>query len=145
MSRANWIQLGLLCVAVLTPLVAGVSAFVNLQARVGDLESKDIEGARTTAIREIKDAGAAIANFENWSSRSFMWKHGQEEVKMIKNTEGICYLVYVAGKFGGGGEAVSIHVRGDYWYLGGKEGSKGEDIEAHARCWGIPSVEETQN
>ena len=144
MSRANWIQLGILCVAAIVALTAAVRAFENLRTRVENLESTNIEGARAKAIKEITDTGAAIAKFENWSSRPFVWKQGQEEIKMIKITEGICYLVYVTGDFEGQGEAVSIHVKGDYWYLGGKSG-RGMVIEAHARCWGIPSVKEMQN
>ena len=87
------------------------------------------------AIKEARDARQFIAATESWT-----WHQGADPVQLIRVDEGICYLVRVAGWFRGGGEAVSIVPRGDYWFLEGQSGQSG--VQAVARCWKFPSLNE---
>jgi hypothetical protein len=51
----------------------------------------------------------------------------------------VAFITYVQGKFYGSGERVRTYIDGDYWYLGGDQGSGGADIVAKARCIGSPT------
>ena len=60
----------------------------------------------------------------------FHWEQGQSAVKLIKSTEGFCFLTKVTGRFEGGGEAVRLWINADgYWYLGGDSHQQGVSAE----------------
>ena len=67
----------------------------------------------------------------------YTWHQGSPAVKMIKATEGLCYLTAVTGHFAGGGEKVKIYREDGFWVLGGFSHKQG--IEADATCWVFPS------
>ena len=95
---------------------------------------KAIKEAKEEAIREFQET--LKKTFSDPDNTTYEWNQGDEEVKMIRVREGICYLVYVRGLFEGDGEYVSIHERGDFWFLGGASGQVA--VRARARCWKFP-------
>lgn len=125
MKLIEWINLGLLIAA-----VAGGSVYVgNLNGRVDTLQPERIEEAVRKAVERI----GKLAQPPSLVPQEFKWEQGKPEVEMIGMNEGFCSLVYVTGRFEGGGEAVSIDVKGNSWYLGGKSNQAG--VAARARCW----------
>ena len=71
-----------------------------------------------------------------WYSNEYNWCQGGSEVRMIHKDKGFCFLTYVSGHFEGGGEAVWVYIKDDYWYLGGQ--SLQQSVCAKARCVGMP-------
>ena len=48
------------------------------------------------------------------------WNQGEDPVRLIKQTDGFCFLTKVTGHFQGDGESVRLWIDPDgYWYLGG--------------------------
>lgn len=129
MRPIDWINLGLLIVAI----AGGVWYLGQLDGRVNALQPEKIRKAEEEAVRRINQ----LSQPPILDHKVYKWKQGKPEVEMLGETEGYCYLVYVTGKFEGGGEAVSIYVKGKSWYLGGR--SHQIDVEAHARCWKWPN------
>ena len=69
-------------------------------------------------------------------STEYIWQKGQPSVPMISADHGFCFLTYMAGKFEGTAEIVSVFIADDgLWYLGGLSGQP-QGMEARARCAG---------
>ena len=92
--------------------------------------------AQRYQIDELKrgHAGLSISAFE-----SFDWRQGRPPQRMIRKSEGICYLSFVTGNFNGDGEVVRV-VEGEdgFWYLSGASQKSG--VAAKATCWTFPSL-----
>lgn len=137
MTKMEWINLLGLFAA-----VAAGSAYVgHLSGRLDAINPEGaverIESARDAALEEVGRANDSLSDLGNLHSDTFEWRQGRSAVQMIRVSEGICYLVYVTGRFEGGGETVSIYASGDYWFLGGSSRQAG--IGARARCWRFPT------
>ena len=91
-----------------------------------------IERAGATALGEIERANAGLSSLGNLHSDRFDWVQGSSAVQMIRVSEGICYLVHVAGI--DDGDYVSINARDEFWFLEGRARAGG----ARARCWKFP-------
>ena len=139
MTRIEWINLlGLLAAA-----IAGAAYIGHLQGRLDTINPgkilERIETARADALGEIAEANKHLSGLGDLHTETYEWRQGEAPVQMIRVNEGICYLVYVRGKFEGYGEVVSIENTGDYWYLGGR--SEQVDVAAKARCWKFPVLQ----
>ena len=135
MRLIDWINIGVVVVAII-----GAATYIGelrgqldgLKSQVGQLSANAIEIAEEKAAQRLK----TLAKGPTLVDRDFSWSQGSSEVEMIGQSEGFCYLTRITGKFEGGGEVVSIHVKGGSWYLGGR--SKQTGVAAHARCWKWP-------
>ena len=125
----RWVSLGSFLIVV----ISGAFWFGRWEAQESQA-LKAIDEAKDEAIREFQKT-LKIA-FLDPDTTTYEWNQGDEEVKMIRVREGICYLVYVSGMFEGHGEYVSIYERGDFWFLGGA--SQTVAVRARARCWKFP-------
>ncbi len=141
MSRMEWINL----LGLLTAVVAGAFYVGHLDGRVDTINPaqaiRDINATRDSALQVIERATEGFSDPGSLQSDVFEWRQGEGAVQMIRVTEGICYLVFVTGRFQGGGESVSIYESGDFWFLGGNSLQAG--IGARARCWKFPTFEAT--
>lgn len=63
---------------------------------------------------------------------TFRWSKGDEPVRMIRASEGFCFLTSIGGSFGGGGEHVDIRVEDGWWWLSGH--CKQRSLWAEATC-----------
>lgn len=125
MRKPDWINLGILVIAI----ASGIAYLGHLEGRVDALQPTKIESVAEEAVQKITQA----AGIPILDKKQYSWKQGQSEVQMIRVAEGPCYIVYVSGRFQGEREAVSIHIKGDYWFLGGQSEQRG--VAAGARCW----------
>lgn len=125
MKPIDWINIGVVGVAV----IGGAVYLGELSGRVDGLGVDAIKKAQQDAIARIGN----MSGEPELIDRIYSWKQGEDEKPMIRTDEGFCYLTRIQGKFEGYGEVVSVHVKGDYWYLGGK--SKQLHVAAEARCW----------
>ena len=84
----------------------------------------------------------ALSNFGGQSSFEppFKWRRGDAPVKMIRKSEGLCYLVFVEGPFEGPGEFASIYTERNFWFLTGSP--DGNEITAKAQCWKFPAIQQ---
>lgn len=125
----RWVSLGSFFIVV----ISGAFWFGRWEAQ----ESKALERidkAKDEAIGEFQETLKKTFSYPD--TTTYEWNQGDEEVKMIRVREGLCYLVYVRGLFEGQGEYVSIYERGDFWFLGGA--SQKVAVRARARCWKFP-------
>ena len=92
------------------------------------------------ALQSLEKATENYRNHWESDTETFEWNYPERPREMVSKSEGICYLVYVSGRFEGVGEAVEIVELGETWYLQGREGPGGTNISARATCWKFPSV-----
>ena len=60
----------------------------------------------------------------------FRWRNGEPPVRMLRTSEGHCFLSGLSGSFEGGGEGVEIYAEEGWWWLHGH--SKQRYLEATA-------------
>ena len=141
MTTTEKINLGMLFAAI----AGGIFFLGDLNGRVRTLERLDIQAQLDQALNSLAQAAERFRNLGETDTETFEWQWQQQPREMIRKSEGICYLVYVTGRFEGGGEAVEIVDLGDTWYLQGRQGDAGAQIGASATCWKFPSLDETLN
>ena len=140
MSRTEWIKLlGLVGVAIVGALYIG-----ELSGRVNTMNPEAaitrINAARDAVLEDIERMNEGFSDPTSLISRVYEWREGQQAVQMIRVSEGICYLVFVRGRFQGGGESVTIYESGDYWFLHGASQQRPGEVAGNARCWRFPTV-----
>jgi hypothetical protein len=65
-------------------------------------------------------------------SKEYRWSQGAYATHMGSDSDRVCFLMYVTGRFEGGGEQVEAYRSGGSWWLGGTSYQKG--VQAGARC-----------
>lgn len=81
--------------------------------------------------KQIIDASGKVLVSPVYSDE-YLWKQGQDPIRMKRASEYACYLMSVSGFFAGGGEKVRVYSSSGWWYLGGH--SQKYDVHATARC-----------
>ena len=130
----------------------------RVREEIGGIEFRPFprgyEGSEFTGEKagvRLRDDGAWVADCDshqgvlNWSIlvyrrfdgagldaeiKEYHWERGQPKVRMIRQSEGFCFISHVAGHFSGGGERVSVVAASDgYWYL---DCQSGQDMAVEA-------------
>ncbi len=76
--------------------------------------------ARIGNVNPAKSGGLSGPAWHSSAVYFVTWNQGEDPVRLIKQTDGFCFLTKVTGHFQGDGESVRLWVDSDgYWYLGG--------------------------
>ena len=78
-----------------------------------------------SGVLDPEGAVASKSEALSWISGPYVWNQSDAVVAMQLVSTHICVLARVQGRFGGGGESVSVTEDGNFWYLGGASQQQG--------------------
>lgn len=109
-------------------LLAGFGVFWIVQSENRD--AREVTVLKTALDAFQKNNGSLPPILTGKSVAFYQWKQGDPPLRLIKYTDGICFLTGISGHFLGGGEQVRLWIDSDgYWYLGGQSQQQGVAAE----------------